>query len=167
VADNLAKHEITESESLLIGRNFGALTDIESGPNGNLYTVSFSNGAIYEIFGKGRFAASAAGEAGEGADVQGLAEASLDVPAQFEFSQNYPNPFNPVTSIYFALPEEATVTLDVFDVMGRRVARLVDGVRPAGEHRVSFDASNLSNGVYLYEIRAGSFREARTMTVLK
>jgi len=50
VADNLAKHEITESETLLIGRNFGVATDIESGPNGNLYVVSLSNGAIYEIF---------------------------------------------------------------------------------------------------------------------
>lgn len=50
VADNLAKHEITESETLLIGRNFGVTTDIESGPNGNLYVVSLSHGAIYEIF---------------------------------------------------------------------------------------------------------------------
>ena len=50
VADNLAKHEITESESLLIGRNFGVVTDIETGPNGNLFVVSLSNGTIYEIF---------------------------------------------------------------------------------------------------------------------
>jgi len=50
VADNLAKHEITESESLLIGRNFGVVTDIETGPNGNLFVVSLSNGVIYEIF---------------------------------------------------------------------------------------------------------------------
>jgi glucose/arabinose dehydrogenase len=50
VADNLAKHEITESESLLIGRNFGVATDIETGPNGNLFVVSLTNGAIYEIF---------------------------------------------------------------------------------------------------------------------
>jgi hypothetical protein len=52
VADNLAKHEVTESESLLIGENFGVVTDIESGPNGNLYAVSLSNGTIYEIFGR-------------------------------------------------------------------------------------------------------------------
>jgi aldose sugar dehydrogenase len=52
VADNLAKHEITESESLLIGRNFGIATDVETGPNGNLFVVSLSNGAIYEIFGR-------------------------------------------------------------------------------------------------------------------
>jgi glucose/arabinose dehydrogenase len=50
VADNLAKHEITESESLLIGRNFGVVTDIETGPNGNLFVVSLSNGTVYEIF---------------------------------------------------------------------------------------------------------------------
>lgn len=50
VADNLAKHEITESESLLIGRNFGVVTDIKTGPNGNLFVVSLSNGVVYEIF---------------------------------------------------------------------------------------------------------------------
>ena len=49
VADNLAKNDITESESLLIGRNFGVVTEIQTGPNGNLYVVSLSNGAIYEI----------------------------------------------------------------------------------------------------------------------
>jgi aldose sugar dehydrogenase len=50
VADNLAKHEITESESLLIGRNFGVVTDIRTGPNGNLFVVSLTQGAVYEIF---------------------------------------------------------------------------------------------------------------------
>jgi hypothetical protein len=50
VADNLAKHEITESESLLAGRNFGVVTDIETGPNGNLFVVSLTNGAVYEVF---------------------------------------------------------------------------------------------------------------------
>jgi hypothetical protein len=53
VADNLAKHEITESESLLIGRDFGVATDIETAPNGNLFVVSLTNGAIYEIFRRG------------------------------------------------------------------------------------------------------------------
>jgi hypothetical protein len=52
VADNLAKHEITESESLLIGRNFGIGSDIETGPNGNLFVVSLTDGAIYEIFAR-------------------------------------------------------------------------------------------------------------------
>ena len=54
MADNVAKFEITESESLLIGRNFGVGTDIETGPNGNLYVVSLSNGAIYEIYRRRR-----------------------------------------------------------------------------------------------------------------
>ena len=52
VADNVAKHEITESESLLAGRNFGVVTDIETEPNGNLFVVSLTGGAIYEIFAK-------------------------------------------------------------------------------------------------------------------
>jgi aldose sugar dehydrogenase len=50
VADNLAKHEITESESLLIGTGFGVTTDVETGPNGNLFVVSLTDGAVYEVF---------------------------------------------------------------------------------------------------------------------
>ena len=50
MADNLGKHEITESESLLFGTGFGVVTDIQTGPNGNLYVVSLSDGAVYEIF---------------------------------------------------------------------------------------------------------------------
>ncbi len=80
---------------------------------------------------------------------------------------NYPNPFNPSTEIRFALPEAQHVRLVVYDVTGREIARLVDALLPAGTHRVSFDATHLPSGVYLYRLTAGSFDQARRMMLLK
>ncbi len=91
-----------------------------------------------------------------------------ELPTEYELDQNYPNPFNPATTIRFALPESSDVTLDVFDVLGRRVAVLLqaDGMN-AGWHDVHFDASRLASGVYLYRIRAGTFHKVKQMIILK
>ena len=89
-------------------------------------------------------------------------------PVKFHLDQNYPNPFNPSTTIAYSLPQEATVTLEVYDVIGRTVLTLVDKEREqAGQHKVTFDATTLSSGVYLYRITAGPFVETRKLVVLK
>lgn len=85
------------------------------------------------------------------------------VPTDFALEQNYPNPFNPSTTIRFALPRAVHVNLRVYDVLGREVATLVDGMREAGHHRVEFEARNLSSGIYFYRLVAGEF--VRTMKV--
>jgi hypothetical protein len=74
------------------------------------------------------------------------------LPEEFALEPNYPNPFNPQTEIKFALPEPANVTLVVVDLLGREVARLVDGQAHAGFHSVNVDASSWPSGVYLYRI---------------
>ncbi len=74
-------------------------------------------------------------------------------PATFRLEQNYPNPFNPVTHIYYELAENSDVTLEVFNTRGEKVASLVNGQQPAGNHSVSFDASDLSSGIYLYTLK--------------
>jgi len=81
--------------------------------------------------------------------------------------QNYPNPFNPVTVIEFQLPETRDVTLEIFDITGRRLAVLVDDLRHAGQHRVNFDASGLASGVYFYRLTAGEFTRSRKMILVK
>ena len=78
-----------------------------------------------------------------------------EYPKEFVLSQNYPNPFNPATTIPFHLPVAVHITLEVFDVLGRRVAMLADGYTPAGHHSVQFDASNLAGGIYIYRMVIG------------
>ncbi|MBE0642596.1 MAG: T9SS type A sorting domain-containing protein [Bacteroidetes bacterium] len=81
--------------------------------------------------------------------------------------QNYPNPFNPMTSIRFVVPEETTVTLQVFDMQGRIVGTLVDGIFLAGEHTATFDARDLPSGTYMYRLQADGQVFTKIMTLLK
>jgi hypothetical protein len=94
-------------------------------------------------------------------------ETEMGVPTKLELSQNYPNPFNPSTNIQFALPEAAQVRLEVYNTLGQKVATVVDGMRSAGYHSVSFDASALSSGVYLYVITTPGHMETRKMMLIK
>lgn len=94
-------------------------------------------------------------------------ESTDDLPTSYALGQNYPNPFNPSTTVDFSLPETATVTLKVFDLGGRLLGTVVDRTMPAGYHTVTLDASGLATGVYLYELRTGSFTATRTMVVSK
>jgi tetratricopeptide (TPR) repeat protein len=89
------------------------------------------------------------------------------LPDAFSVKAAYPNPFNPATTLSFSLPEVAKVTLNVFDVQGRLVATLVNGLREAGQHQVTFDGSNLSSGVYLYTLQAGSHSATGKMVLMK
>ncbi len=89
------------------------------------------------------------------------------MPSGFELGANHPNPFNPVTQIRYGLPQAGPVRLDVFDLLGRRVATLVDGVQAAGRYEVSFDGSGLSDGVYLYRMASGTFVETRRMVLAR
>ena len=89
------------------------------------------------------------------------------LPQQIRLAQNYPNPFNPSTQIRFALPEASDVQLEVFNMLGQRVAMLASGQYPAGWHTVSLDAGDWSSGVYLYRLRAGSQLSQRQMILVK
>ncbi|MEQ9103249.1 MAG: T9SS type A sorting domain-containing protein [Rhodothermales bacterium] len=89
------------------------------------------------------------------------------LPETVVLSQNYPNPFNPVTTIEYELANSGRVTLQVFDLLGRNVATLVDGVVPASRHSVQFDARNLASGTYIYRLVANDKVVTKTMVLLK
>ena len=99
--------------------------------------------------------------------VEGETPVKGKIPNQFNLLQNYPNPFNPVTKIEFALPKLSPVKLVIYDITGREVAVLVNCSLPAGFHSVQWDARNAASGIYIYRITAGSFTQARRMTVIK
>jgi hypothetical protein len=92
---------------------------------------------------------------------------NADLASEYALSQNYPNPFNPSTTISFNLPQSGNVTLTVYNVLGQQVATLVNGALNAGTHSVAFNASRLASGVYIYELRAGSFVQQKRMMLVK
>jgi hypothetical protein len=93
--------------------------------------------------------------------------AGIVTVTEYALHGNYPNPFNPVTKIAFDLPEAGAVSLKVFDLMGREVAVLVNGEKPAGQHTISFDARDLPSGMYICRMSANEFTASRKMLLAK
>lgn len=90
-----------------------------------------------------------------------------NIPSGFELTQNYPNPFNPSTVIEYSIPEAGFVSLKVYDVRGKEVSVLVNEEKSKGSYLVSFNADNLSSGIYFYKIRTEQFTETKKMLLLR
>jgi len=88
-------------------------------------------------------------------------------PMRFALEQNYPNPFNPTTEIRYQTSEVSHVTLNVFDMLGRKVATLVDEIQDAGFKSVEFDAGGLASGVYFYRLTAGNFVATKKLMMIR
>jgi hypothetical protein len=86
---------------------------------------------------------------------------------EYNLSQNYPNPFNPATTIRFTIPADGQVQLQVYDILGREIATLVNEYRRKGNYEVKFDAGKLSSGIYIYRIKCGSFTNSKMMVLQK
>ena len=94
-------------------------------------------------------------------------EVEVTAPLEFALDQNYPNPFNPSTVIKYSIPDNGFVTLDVYNLLGEKVASLVNSVQEAGRYEVTFDASKFASGVYVYTLRSGSFNAVKKMILMK
>jgi hypothetical protein len=90
-----------------------------------------------------------------------------ELPTSIALQQNYPNPFNPLTTIKFSLDQTSFSSLIVYDLVGHEVATLVSGLLPAGEQSVTFDASNISSGVYIYSLQVGNQNLTRKLVLIK
>ncbi len=90
-----------------------------------------------------------------------------ETPDRFAVAQNYPNPFNISTIIHYQIPATSDVRIDIYDILGRKVAILVDEKQPAGYHQTIWNADGRSSGVYFYRIQAGDFIETKRMMLLK
>ena len=145
VADNLTFHDVTESESLVIGEGFGVVTDIEMSPDGTVYVVSLSDGTIYELFRHPRGQGHAEFR-DPGAD--GISLSTTPVVNAGE-----------AASIEYALSERSVVEAAVYDVQGRRVATIAGGSQDAGSRSVAWnprraDGRTLAPGIYFLRIEA-------------
>lgn len=99
--------------------------------------------------------------------ITGVDDLSLGIPTEFKLYQNYPNPFNPTTKLRFGLPKAAHVLLSFFNVLGEVVKTIHVGDQNAGYHEVEFNADNLPSGIYIYQIVADDFTQARKMILLR
>jgi len=131
-------------------------------PNGQLFALRGANASNTKITGRLDGVAADIRKVEKVTDVE-----NASPPKNFILGQNYPNPFNPSTKISFAMPKAGNAVLRVFDMQGREVATLVNGEMSIGNHEVTFDASRLTSGTYIYRLQAGEFTETKKMILLK
>ena len=132
---------------------------------GNVLNVSVSEETMYALLESGSVI-SFKYEGGQRST--GIEDGDgVEMPSVVTLNQNYPNPFNPATSISFVLPQAANVSLAVYDVIGRKVATLVDGQLASGTHNVSFNAASLPSGMYLYRLSTPNGVMTQKMILLK
>ena len=91
----------------------------------------------------------------------------INQPSDYALYQNYPNPFNPETNIRFNLINPGFVSLKVYDILGREVVTLIEENMEAGLHELTFDASSINSGIYLYRIETDNFVESKRMILIK
>ena len=94
------------------------------------------------------------------------------LPGQYQLGQNYPNPFNPTTTIAFTLPQRERIRIDIYDILGRRVANIADDIYEAGTHSVTWDGRDadgkaVAAGVYFYELKGSAFQTTKKMLLIK
>lgn len=94
-------------------------------------------------------------------------EIDVPLPDKYELFQNRPNPFNPTTTIKYSIPEDTEVKLAIYDILGNEVELLIDQYQNAGTYSITFDASNLSSGIYYYKLQTSNYSEVKKMVLLK
>jgi hypothetical protein len=90
-----------------------------------------------------------------------------EIPSDFVLKQNYPNPFNPSTTIEFTLKSASEVNLSIYDVLGKKLTTLTDGILQAGTHEVNFEGQDISSGIYFYSLTVGNTKVVKKMTLAK
>ena len=94
-------------------------------------------------------------------------EKKIEIPHSIVLDQNYPNPFNPSTTISYEIPGSELVTIKIYDVLGREIETLVNEEKSPGKYKIEFDGSNLSSGIYFYQIKTNGFLKTNKMILLR
>jgi hypothetical protein len=147
--------------------NFGNVSNIATGDTAYVWLAYTHGRDLDEVDDRLDAALLKAEEIGIVGDPVSVDPETGELPATARLEQNYPNPFNPATTIGFELQEAADSRLSVFDLNGREVATLVNSRLGAGTHSVSFDASGLASGIYVYRLQTGEISLTRRMTLIK
>ena len=167
-ADTNGDGVVNEVDIIGIGVNWGNTHETSGNtfvldPNDETHFIDHQY-AFQEIYN------SLSGEGEAIIEIAGILRSVLGihVPEVFSLSQNYPNPFNPTTTIQFTLPTDESVSLSVYDLLGKTLIEPVKNIHyQAGTYNILFDGNQLSSGVYYYALKAGSYRDIRKMLVIK
>ncbi len=158
---------------LAIGQSYSNQGFVISNGGGNDTTGVYTNFAVIgaplissNIVG-GNYSTSLGFLLGYGNLPVGIEDFLFDLPKQFQLYQNYPNPFNPITHIKFALPKSEVVKIEIFNILGKKVATVLEAKKPAGYHIVDYNANHLASGSYFYRIQTKSFSDVKRMIYLK
>ena len=144
-------------------------------PNGSGPTLSLINPQLDNSLAESWRASGLYGTPGYLNDIytKTINEENL-LPNEFVLYQNYPNPFNPSTKIKYTIPnitlsgvEGSRVVLKIYDILGTEISTLVNEIQTAGSYEITFDASQLTSGIYFYQLRAGSFVQTKKMILIK
>ncbi len=103
----------------------------------------------------------------ENMSTRSVSDQLSEIPSDYVLEQNYPNPFNPSTVFEFAAPKQSHISLELYNLLGERVATIIDGTLSAGYYSVPFNATRIASGVYFYRMRAGDFVQTRKLLILK
>ena len=156
IEDGTENDIASDTLPLLMGINYQGLSPLDGQlDNVKLYNYALSPNAVQALFDESGIIVSVNGDDNQ------------SVPTKFALEQNYPNPFNPSTKIKYSIPTSSKVKLIVYDILGRKVAELVNQVQNAGYYEVNFNASNLSSGVYFYRISYSNQFLTKKMLLLK
>jgi hypothetical protein len=134
------------------------------GKSSGTYTIAFSTYGWPQIL-QGVFTATRI--SGSGITVSVKEITGTVVPEAFALFQNYPNPFNPTTTISFSLPSRSFVSLKIFDLLGKEVTTIVSGEMQEGSYSRTWNAANISSGIYFYRLQAGTFTETKKLILLR
>lgn len=134
---------------------------------GDYIGISSGNGKVWPFWYDDKTGTMQAWTAEVNLELVGISNGNNGIPKQFELKQNFPNPFNPNTLISFSIQKSGKVTLEVFNVSGRKIASLIDEEIEAGNYSYDFNASNLSSGVYFYKLTADGFIDTKKMILVK
>lgn len=156
--------------NLFVGTNAGTFVSSDNGASWTLANTGFADKSSgpFVVTSTHIFSASEKGVWKRPlSDFAAMTAVQKDLPYEFRLEQNYPNPFNPSTAISYQLPAISSVTLEVFDILGRNVATLVNERLNPGKYTVRWNAEGLPSGVYSYQLKAGTFAQTRQMILTK
>lgn len=134
---------------------------------GDYIGISSGNGKVWPFWYDDKTGTMQAWTAEVNLELVGVSNGNNGITKQYELKQNFPNPFNPNTMIRFSVPKSGHVSLEVFDISGKRVSSLLDGELKTGSYKFDFNASVLSSGVYFYKLIAAGFTDTKKMVLIK